>query len=181
MKRILSILIVVLFSYGCASTTKGPLGIEPTKYISCPDLVKEAAANLEHIGIDHEKVEKWKNDSLEVPQQPCSVCRKLNDAIYILADESGEYQNAMKKTIQAIEEYDPNSTLPTKEQEKEIGNTLMDNSATNNYTLADRYIGALDDLQTFMMTELRISPYDARNFVLDHYFIPLLKEGEQTK
>ncbi len=175
MKKTIIILMVILISSGCVASKKGPLGLEPEKIPGCPELIKVSANNLEQIGIDHTKVEKWKDSSLKMTLQPCRLCQKLNKALYVLRDENGTYKDAMIKLIQAVEKYDPNAAPPTNKQTKEVGNALINSGQMDNQTLAGQYIIALEDLQMFLIGEIHLTSTEARNFALDKFFIPLLK------
>ena len=87
----------------------------------------------------------------------------------------------MTALINVVETFDPNAPAPTVKQEKEIGNALIDKGGKESRAFAGEYIGALDDFQAFLVSELHIPPVDARNFVLDKFFIPLLKKEEKTQ
>lgn len=181
MKKNLIILFTISLFWGCVTNKTETPGIGPETVPNCPDLIKSTANSLEQIGVDKAVVQKWRDDSLALKLQPCGVCIKLNGAIFILNDKNGEYKDALKKVIQAIEEYDPNAAPPKDKQQKKMSNDLNLNIGTESYPLVNKYYNAIDDLQAFLIAELHMSPDDSQNFVLDKFFIPLLKQEEKAK
>ena len=180
MKKTFLILLVISLS-GCVADRKGEPVFEPKDIPGCPDMIKAAAKSLEQMGIDKTKVQTWKDNTLSMKIQPCSACQKLNEAAFILKDEKGVYKAAMTKLVQAVETIDPNAAPPTSKQKKEIGNSLMGNNDLKGDALAGKYINALEGLQSFLISEIHLTPGETRNFVLDNYFIPLMKPDEKTQ
>ena len=125
-----------------------------------------------------QKNTQTKNETLSLKKQPCNVCQKFNEAAFVLRDDNGTYKAAMVKLIREVEKSEPNSVSPDKTEE--IGNSLMDKKNMSGYTLARKYLSSLDDLQVFLVGEVRLSPNEARNLILDKYFIPLIKQDEKV-
>ena len=180
MKTTFLILFIALLS-GCQVTRKGDPIFTPEDMPTCPDVINIAAKNLEQLGIDHAKVEEWKKSSLSIPQQPCQVCIKFNQAAYVLIDEKGVYKDAMRKFIHAVKKYDPNSGPPTRKETGEISNYMTDENDVKGYTLAQQYIRALEDVQTFLVAETHMPVDETSNFILDNYFIPLIKSDNEAQ
>jgi hypothetical protein len=180
MKTGFVILIVISLS-GCVATRKGPPTFEDTNIKNCPEVIKTLAKDLEQLGIDHAKIQAWKNQTLSMKVQPCKVCMRMSESVYILKDGRGVYKPALKKLIQAVQEFDPNTSPPTEKQTKEIGSSLMESKDKNNYVLAGEYINALEDLQAFLISQVRLPPDEIKNFILDNFFIPLMKQDEKTQ
>ena len=80
----------------------------------------------------------------------------------------------MLEFIKNANKEDPNKA-PTYEKPY-ISESTVNPKEMEQYELAEQYMNALEELQTFLGAEIKMPIIDARNFVLDNYFIPLLKE-----
>jgi hypothetical protein len=177
MKKIFIILFVLLIS-GCVAERKGAPAVAEVEIPKCPEIIKAAAQNLEDIGIDKAKVQSWSRMTLALRIQPCNLCQRVVNAVYVLKDEKGIYKPAMMKLMQAVEKSEPNTTKPLAKQKEDFGNTLKTKNDIERNAEAKKYLEAVDQLQAFLIDELRIPRSDAKNFVLDHYFIPLLTKSD---
>ena len=106
----------------------------------------------------------------------------MNEALYVIRDDNGTYRAALKKMIQAVDEAsDPNAAPPTEQQIKEIESSPTDDLDRESVTLAGEYTSALEDLQTFLISQIRLPVDETENFILDKFYIPLINQEEQTK
>jgi len=178
MKNIVLIIFVILLT-GCVADRKGEPSIEAEKVLNCPELVEKAAKNLELLKVDPLLVVGWKQTILSKKIQPCSACQKLNVAAYVLNDEDNIYKPAMLEFINDVGKEDPNTA---KEASKPyISATSVNDKEMERYALAQQYMNAIEQLQTFLTSEIRITSVKARDFVLDNYFIPLLQEQQKMQ
>lgn len=180
MNKIYLILLIISLS-GCVATRKGPPRFKENNPPVCPDVIKATAKNLEDLGVDKAKVQAWRNEVLSLKAQPCNVCLKMNETFYIIKDENGDRRAAMKKLIQSVEASDPNTAPLTEKQTKQIGLSMTENNDKEYTALAGQYMSALDDLYAFLVGQVHLQAEETRNFILDKFYIPLIKQEEQTK
>jgi hypothetical protein len=181
MNKTFLILLIISLS-GCVASRKGPPRFRENNPPVCPKIIESTAKNLEELGVDKTKVQKWKNETLSSKVHPCNVCQKMNEAIYIIRDDEGTYRAALKKLIQAVDEAsDPNAASQTEQQTREIGSSMMDGLDKESVTLAGEYTNALEDLQTFLISRIHLPADETRNFILDKFYIPLIQQEEQTQ
>lgn len=178
MNKIFLVLVVILLS-GCVATKEGEPIFKPEPIPKCTELIKSTADNLKQLGVDQTKVQSWEDNVVSMEVQPCADCQRLNEAVNILKDENGEYKDAMIKLIQAVEKYDPNSAKLTSKQTKELSNTLMESNDTERYSLAGQYTKAIEVLQIFLIADINLTPAETKNFILDKFYIPLIKQQEE--
>ncbi len=176
MKNIFLIIFAIVLVGCVAERPDGPT-MDAQKMLSCPEIVEAAAMNLEQIKIEPLLVQAWKKSVLSNKTQPCSACQKLNSAVYVLNDEKGIYKPAMLEMIKNISQEDPNKA-PI-QNKPYISSSKIDQQTMEKTALAQQYLNAIDDLQLFLSTELKMSVLNARNFAMDNYFIPLLQEQEK--
>jgi hypothetical protein len=184
MKKIFIILFVLSFS-GCVAERQGAPAVAEVEIPKCPGIIKAAAKNLEDIGVDKGKVLSWTEMTLALRIQPCNLCQRVTTAVYVLKDEKGIYKPAMIQLMQAVEKSEPNTTKPNAarpvtKQKEDFGNTLKNKNIIEENTEAKKYLEAADELQAFLMDELRFPRDDAQNFISDHFFIPLMTTDENT-
>jgi hypothetical protein len=177
MKKIIIILLVISLS-GCVAERKGEPAVAKVEIPKCPEIIKAAAQNLEDIGVDKEKVQTWATMMLALKIQPCDLCQKVVNAVYVLKDEKGIYKSAMITLMQAVEKTEPIVPGPAMKQNKEIGDTLKNKNDVDGNTEAKKYLDAVEQLQVFLIDDLRIPKDDAKNFIIDHFFIPLMTKSD---
>jgi hypothetical protein len=176
MKNIVFIIFAIVL-FGCvAERPDGPV-MDAQKVLNCPEIVEATAKNLEQIKIEPLLVQTWKKSVLSKKTQPCSACQKLNAAVYVLNDEKSIYKPAMLEMIKNVSMEDPNKA--PMQSKPYISSTTIDQKTMEKTALARQYLSAIDDLQLFLSTELKMSVLNARNFAMDNYFIPLLQEQEK--
>ena len=181
MNKTFLILLIISLS-GCVASRKGPPTFEESNPPVCPEIIKSTAKNLEALGVDKAKVREWMNRTLSSKVHPCNVCQKMNEALYVIRDDNGTYRAALKKMIQAVDEAsDPNAAPPTEQQIKEIESSPTDDLDRESVTLAGEYSSALEDRQTFLISQIRLPVDETENFILDKFYIPLINQEEQTK
>ena len=178
MKNVVFIIFAVLLT-GCVTDRKSQSTIEAENILNCPELVEQAANNLEQLKVDQLLILAWKQNVLSKKLQPCSACQKLNVAALVLNDEANVYKPAMLEFIDDIGKEDPN-TIGTVSKPY-ISASSIDDKKMKNYSLAQQYMNAIDELQTFLTSEIKMTAIKSRNFVLDNYFIPLLLENEKLQ
>lgn len=177
MKKIVLITFVILLT-GCVPVRQDGPALDAKKVLKCPELVEAAAKNLEQIKIDLLLVKAWKSTVLSDKMQPCNACQKLNTAAYVLNDANGIYKPAMLEFIKKVREEEPNEAPTYKPY---IGESKISSKDMEKYALAQQYMRAIEDLQNFLSTEIRMPALEAKNFVLDNYSIPLLQEAEKVQ
>jgi len=177
MKNIVLIIFAILF-IGCVPERQDGPAIDTKKILNCPDLVDAAAKNLEKFKIDPSLIQSWKKNTLSQKMQPCSACQMLNTAAYVLTDENDIYKPAMLDFIKNVEKEDPNK-VPT--PKPYISESKIDSQNMRNYALAQQYMDALENLQAFLAIQLRMPVPEAKNFVLDNYFVPLVAQDEKAQ
>lgn len=178
MKNIVLITFAIVL-LGCVAERPDGPAMDAQKLLNCPDVVEATAKNLEQIKIEPLLVQTWKKSVLSRKTQPCSACQQLNAAVYVLNDEKGIYKPAMLEMIKNVSQEDPNKApTPSKPY---ISSSSIDEKTMEKTALAQQYLDAIDDLQLFLSTELKMSVLNARNFAMDNYFIPLLKEEEKMQ
>lgn len=177
MKKIVLILLVVTF-VGCVAEREGQPPIETEKVLHCPEIVEQTVVNLQKLKVEPLMIEVWKKNVLSEKLQPCGACQQLNVAAYILTDEKGIYKPAILEYIKNMGKKDPNAPVVV---DKPYIDSTNDNTKVGKNELADQYMSAIEDLQNFLSTEIQLPYLDAKNFVLDNYFIPLLKEEQKIQ
>lgn len=175
MKNIVLIIFAIVL-LGCVAERQDGPAMDAQKLLNCPEIVEATAKNLEQIKVEPLLVQTWKKSVLSRKTQPCSACQKLNSAVYVLNDEKGIYKPAVLELIKNVSQEDPNKT-PT-QSKPYISSTTIDQKIMEKTALARQYLNAIDDLQLFLSTELKMTVLNARNFAMDNYFIPLLQEKE---
>ena len=177
MKNVILIMFAVLL-VGCVPVREDGPALDAKEVLKCPDIIKAAAKNLGQFDVDPMLIEAWKSNALSKEMQPCSACQKLNTATIVLNDENGIYKPAMLDFIQDVGEQDPNDSPTYKPY---ISDSDITDKDMEKYALARQYLRAIDDLQSFLVTELRMPSITVRNFVLDNYFIPLLEVEKEVQ
>lgn len=178
MKNIILIIFAILLT-GCVPVRKDGPAIDAQKVLTCPDLVESAAKNLEKLKIDPIRIQAWKKNVLSNKTQPCSSCQKLNIAAYVLNDVNDVYKPAMLEFIKDVEKEDPNRTPAY--NKPYISGTTIDEKTMGKSALAQQYLNAIEDLQNFLITEIKMPVLSAKNLVLDNYFVPLVEQVEKVQ
>ncbi len=176
MKNIVFVIFAIVL-LGCAAERPDGPAMDAQKLLSCPEIVEATAKTLDQIKIEPLLVQTWKKSVLSKKTQPCSTCQKLNAAVYVLNDEKGVYKPVMLEMIKNMSLEDPNKA--STQNKPNISSTTIDQKTMDKTALAQQYLNAIDDLQLFLNTELKMSVLNARNFAMDNYFIPLLQEVEK--
>lgn len=180
MKKIFIILMIISLS-GCVAERKGGPVVSEVEIPKCPEIIKAAGQNLEDIGVDKGKVQTWATLTLALRIQPCNLCQRVVNAVYVLKDEKGIYKPAMIQFMQAVKKTEPNNVGQDAKQKKDIADTLKNKRDAEKNIEAKAYLDAVDQIQAFLIDELRIPRDDAKNFIIDHFFIPLMTAEENTK
>ena len=174
MKNVILIIFAILLT-GCVPVREDGPVLDAKEVLKCPEIVEAAVKNLEMFDINPLLIQAWKESVLSKKIQPCNACQKFNTAAYILNDENEIFKPAMLEFIKDVNNEDPNKVPANKPY---ISDSKITDKDMEKNALARQYMRAIDDLQFFLTTEIRMSSITTRNFVLDNYFIPLLQEDE---
>ena len=137
--------------------------------------IKIAAKNLEQLGLDKEKLKVWMNNTLSMKEQPCSMCQKLIEAVYILKDESNYYKPLVSKLLWEAEQVDPNNSSQTKGPNGDIKSQQEYSRDAKTNALAGQYFNSVDTIKAFLITQFNYKAEEANNFTIDNFFVPLMK------
>ena len=174
MKNIIFIICVLLL-IGCVPVREDGPAMDAKEVLKCPELIEASAKNLEQFEIDPLLIKAWKKTVLSKEMHPCNDCQKLNTSVYVLNDENEIYKPAMLEFIKNVNNEDPNEDSSIKPY---ISDSKITNKDMEKYALARKYMNAIDELQNFLTTEIRMPAKKVKNLVLDKYFIPLLEEDK---